>query len=154
MWNSIINAKLNKNGIASAAYVGGKWVIWGCHSADYNQEDKDNINVSETNRMMLYYISNDFQARRGANVDKPMSQNDLLTIIAEEQTRLDALLSIGALTYGTVSLNATQQAKSDVMDGDYSFVFDVTTTPLAKSLTAIVNWTDAGFVTYFENMGI
>lgn len=150
--DDIINQKLNKNGIASAAYVGGKWVIWGCHSADYNQTNKDNINVSETNRLMLYYISNDFQHRRGVNVDKPLSRNDLLMIIAEEQTRLDALLSIGALTYGVVTLNATQQAKSDIMDGDYSFVFDVTTTPLAKSLTAIVSWTDAGFVTYFENV--
>jgi hypothetical protein len=28
----------------------------------------------------------------------------------------------------------------------------VTTTPLAKSLTAIVNWTDEGFVTYFADV--
>ena len=37
-------------------------------------------------------------------------------------------------------------------DCDYSFTFNVTTTPIAKSLTAIVNWTDAGFVTYFESL--
>ena len=36
-----------------------------------------------------------------------------------------------------------------MMQGDYSFVFNVTTTPLAKSLTAIVNWTDDGYVTWF-----
>lgn len=150
--DSIINEKLNKNGIASAAYVGGRWAIWGCHSADYDQENGDQINVAETNRMMLYYISNDFQHRRTPDVDKPMTANDLQTIIAEEQTRIDALLNIGALTHGEVTLNADAQAKSDIMNGDYSFLFDITTTPLAKSLTAIVNWTDEGFVTYFESM--
>lgn len=151
--DSIINEKLNKNGIASAAYVGGRWAIWGCHSADYDQDNGDQINVAETNRMMLYYISNDFQHRRTPDVDKPMTANDLQTIIAEEQTRVDALLNIGALTRGVVMLNADAQAKSDIMNGDYSFLFDITTTPLAKSLTAIVNWTDEGFVTYFESVG-
>lgn len=151
--DSIINEKLNKNGIASAAYVGGRWAIWGCHSADYDQNNGDQINVAETNRMMLYYISNDFQHRRTPDVDKPMTANDLKTIIAEEQTRIDALLNIGALTRGVVSLDASAQARSDIMNGDYSFLFDITTTPLAKSLTAVVNWTDEGFVTYFESVG-
>lgn len=150
--DSTINEKLNKNGIASAAYVGGRWAIWGCHSADYNQDNNDSINVSETNRMMLYYLSNDFQHRRAGNVDKPMTRNDLQSIRAEEQQRLDALLNIGALTYGNVVLNAEATVGSDIMNGDFSFVFDITTTPLARSLTAIVNWTDEGFTTYYENL--
>lgn len=148
----LINNQLNKNGIASAAYVGGRWAVWGCHSADFSQEGGDQINVSETNRMMLYYISNDFQHRRTRNVDKPLTANDIKTIVAEEQTRLDALVKIGALTYGVVHLNAEPDARSDIMNGDYSFTFNVTTTPLAKSLTAIVNWTDEGFVTYFADV--
>ncbi len=150
--DALINEKLNKNGIASAAYVGGRWVIWGCHSADYSLSDGDKLNVSETNRMMLHYISNDFQHRRTRNVDKPLTSNDIKTIVSEEQTRLDALVKIGALTYGEVRLNAEQDASSDIVNGDYSFVFDVTTTPLAKSLTAIVNWTSDGFVTYFTDL--
>lgn len=150
--DALINNLLNKNGIASAAYVGGRWAIWGCHSADYSYENGDQINVSETNRMMLYYISNDFQHRRTRNVDKPLTSNDIKTIVAEEQTRLDALVKIGALTYGEVHLNAEVDARSDIMNGDYSFTFNVTTTPLAKSLTAIVNWTDDGFVTYFADI--
>ena len=151
--DALINEALCKNGIASAAYVGGRWCIWGCHSADYDQETGDQINVSETNRMMLYYISNDFQHRRTLDVDKPLTANDIASIVAEEQTRLDALIKIGALTYGEAHLNADADAKSDIMNGDYSFTFNVTTTPLAKSLTAIVNWTEDGFTTYFENFG-
>lgn len=151
--DSLINEKLNKNGIASAAYVGGRWAIWGCHSADYSQSNADQINVAETNRMMLYYISNDFQYRRMQDVDKPMTYNDLQTIVSEEQARLDALVNIGALTRGVVTLNATAQARSDIMEGNYSFTFDVTTMPLGKSLTAIVNWTNEGLVSYFESAG-
>lgn len=148
--DTIINEKLNKNGIASAAYVGGRWAIWGAHSADYNQTDKNYINVAETNRMMLYYISNDFQDRRFLDVDRPLTPNDLQTIVSEEQTRLDALVNVGALIYGECVQNAELMRMSDIVNGDYSFTFNVTTTPLAKSLTAVVNWTDAGFSTYFQ----
>lgn len=150
--DAIINAKLNKNGIASACYVGGRWAIWGASSADYDQNNGDSINVAETNRMMLYYISNDFQHRRTRDVDRPMTSNDLKTIAAEEQARLDALCKMGALLYGEVFLDASAKARSDIMNGDYAFTFNVTTTPLAKSLTAIVNWTDTGFITYFESL--
>lgn len=147
--DATINKKLNQFGIASAAYVGGRWAIWGSHSADYNQENANEINVAETNRMMLYYICNDFQSRRPQDVDKPMTRNDLQSIVAEEQARLDALVKIGALLYGEVSLTASADTRSDLMNGDYSFEFAVTTTPLAKSLSAVVRWTDEGFETYF-----
>ncbi len=149
--DTLINNKLNKNGIASAAYVGGRWAIWGAHSASYNQNDANQVNVSETNRMMLFYVSNDFQHRRPPNVDKPMTRNDLLTIVAEEQSRLDALRKTGALIYGQAKLDAIEAPSSDIM-GDYAFTFEVTVTPLAKSLTAVVNWTDEGFVTYYDSL--
>ena len=133
--------------------MGGRWALWGAHSAAYNPTDADSINVAETNTMMLFYISNDFQQRRVPDVDRPMTANDLQSIVAEEQSRLDALASIGALIGTPVAaINADEIAQSDVYQGDFSFTFDVTTTPLAKSLTAKVNWTDDGFVTYFENL--
>jgi len=49
-----------------------------------------------------------------------------------------------------VTLSATEDRNSDMMRGDWTFAFEVTTTPLAKSLTALVNWTDEGFITYFN----
>lgn len=149
--DELINEKLNKNGIASAAYVSGRWALWGAHSADYTFADGDSINVAETNRMMLYYVSNDFQHRRMRNVDKPLTVNDIKAIVAEEQARLDALVKIGALTLGEVQLDASADARSDMMMGDFVFSFRVTTTPLAKSLTANVYWTSDGFVTYFSS---
>lgn len=147
--DEMINKKLCQHGIASAAYIGGRWAMWGAHAADYDSENKNEVNVSETTRMMLYYISNDFQHRRHYDVDKPLSANDVSSIVADEQARLDALVKIGALTYGVASLNADEIARSDMLNGDYVFTFNVTTTPLAKSLTAIVNWVDDGYTTYF-----
>lgn len=151
--DQIINEKLCKNGIASAAYTAGRWALWGAHAADYNQDNATQINVAETTRMMLYYLSNDFQHRRSSDVDQPLTPNDIRMIAAEEQTRLDALVAMGALTYGEVKLNASADAKSDALMGDWSFSFSITTTPLAKSLTAKITWTDDGFVTYFESAG-
>lgn len=146
----IINKYLNSKGIASACYNSGAWRIWGCHTADFTPDNMTQINVSEINMMMLFYVSNDFQARRAQDVDKPTTPNDIATIVAEEQTRIDALKSIGALIYGEVRLNASAEAKADILMGDFSFLFDITPTPIARSLKAYVNWTDAGFATYFE----
>lgn len=147
--DELVNRKLCRNGITSAVYMGGRFVMWGAHAADYDAENGDEVNMSETSRMMLYYVSNDFQNRRHTDVDKPLSLNDLESIVADEQTRLDALVKMGALTYGVASMNAEANANSDIMTGDYMFTFNVTTTPLAKSLTAVVNWVDDGYSTYF-----
>lgn len=150
--DDIINRYLNKNGIASAAFIGGRWALWGAHSADYTASNTDYISASETACMMLYYLGNDFQARRQFDVDKPMTRNDLRTIVAEEQARLDALVSIGALLQGRIEFDASENQESDLVNGDFAFSFNITTTPLAKSLTARVKWTDEGFVTYYESL--
>ena len=150
--DDIINRCLNANGINSAAYVGGRWAIWGMFAGSYNQEDATSINVNDTCLMMLYYLTNDFQHRRNVNVDKPMPINTLKSIVAEEQSRVDALLGIGALTYGKVLLDGTKEARADVYQGDFRILFKVTNTPLAKSLTAISNWTPDGFEVYFAAM--
>lgn len=148
--DEVINEYLNKNGIASAAYVAGRWAIWGAHAASYDQTNKDQINVAETNRMMLFYVSNSFQARRPLMVDQPLSRNDIESIAAEEQARLDALVGIGALLYGKVTLDAESDNRSDMINGDWLFDFEVTTTPLAKSLKAKVIWVDNGFEVYYS----
>lgn len=148
--DELINKYLNAYGITSATFAGGRWVLWGASAADYDQDNADAINVGETCRMMLYHISNDFQIRRTRSVDKPMSVNDILSVAAQEQERLDALVSIGALTYAKVVINAKLMEKTDIMNGDWTFDFSITNTPLAKSLTARVTWVDNGFQTYID----
>ena len=147
--DEVINRCLNSNGINSAAYVSGRWAIWGMFAGSYSVPNATSINVNDTALMMLFYLTNDFQHRRNVDIDKPMPINTLKTIVAEEQSRVDNLLGIGALTYGKVRLDASEEARSDFYSGDFRIVFDTTNTPLAKSLTAIANWTPDGYQVYF-----
>lgn len=100
--------------------------------------------------MMLYYLSNDFQARRAVDVDKPMTKNDIESLISDEQSRLDNLVKAGALTFGEVYSSDTLENLTDIMNGDHVFTFNVTTTPIAKSLTIQVNHVLDGYYTYFD----
>lgn len=150
--DTLVNEYLCRNGITSAAFVGGQWVLWGAHAADYNEDTASDLNVSETVRMMLYFVANSFQQRRCVNVDKPLSANDLAAIVAEEQGRLDALVNVGALTYGKAYIAADEIALSDMYKGDYLFSFDITTMPLAKSLTVRVKWVDDGLAVYYQSL--
>lgn len=150
--DEIINRTLNCNGINSAAFVSGKWALWGMFAGSYDQENATSINVFDTCRMMMYYVTNDFQHRRNIDVDKPMPINTLRSIAAEEQARLDALVGIGALTYGQVAIDTTPEALSDIYGGDFRILFNVTNTPLAKSLTGVAVWTKDGFEVYFREI--
>lgn len=150
--DEVINRCLNANGINSAAYVSGRWAIWGAQAGSYNQDDGTSVNVFDTSRMMLFYLTNDFQHRRNIDIDKPMTANKLKTIRAEEQERIDRLLGAGALLYGKAKLDGSKEAKSDIYSGDFRIRFEVTTTPLTKSLTATCVWTDDGYITFFDAM--
>lgn len=144
--DEIINRCLNANGINSATFMGGQWVLWGMQAASYNYETGGAISVFDTARMMLYYLTNDFQYRRNANIDKPVTLNTLKTIASEEQARLDALIGAGALLYGKATVEALRIDGSDIYSGDFRIRFEVTTSPLMKSITGTAVWTDAGFV--------
>ena len=47
-------------------------------------------------------------------------------------------------------MSAERMARSDVFSGDYVMTFEISTTPLAKSLTADVVWTSKGYEAYME----
>ena len=145
--DEMANAMLNAHGITTAVYAAG-WVLWGAHTASYSQGTQDAMNVADTNLSMLQYITNNFQIRRMADVDAPMSVNRMRQIVAEEQDILDGYTSIGALLFGRVRLDAST-SESDIASGDFRFRFDVTTTPLTKSLTAFVGYTPEGLKAFF-----
>ena len=146
-----VNSLLNSNGIVSAIFHGGDWVLWGAHTASYTQDNADRSNVSETNLAMMYYITNDFQVRRAQDIDKPMSKNRLDQIVAEEQALLDKLgpTGVGALLYGEARKIADSNAQSDMANGDFALEWLITQTPNTKSITGTCRYTEAGLATYF-----
>ncbi len=147
-----INNHLDANGITGCLYIGGKWVLWGTHTASYSQETKDSLNVFDTGLQMLQWLSNDFQQRRVENIDKRIEKNKSQQIVAEEQARLDALIAIGALSFGRVYFAGYNKGTSDLIEGDFEFKFEVTTSPLMKSLSASISYTDIGLQTIFEGV--
>lgn len=150
--DALINEQLNQHGIASAAYTGGRWAIWGAHSADYTPDEKNDVNVAETNRMMLYFVLNRFQEDSVQYVDKPMPINTLRSIEARWQKWLDDLVATGMLSYGKCMLNAALISRSDIASGDFTFSFNISTTPLAKSLTVYAALTNDGLEFYINEM--
>lgn len=149
-----LSRHLNANGITTAAYVGGQWVLWGAHMADYDHETPNRQAVADTARMMLIYLCNDFQRRHARDVDQPISRARLSAIAFEEQAALDALVSAGALIYGRAELVMDADAQSDMMLGDFKYRIEITTTPLSRSLTAYVSWTESGLASYFIQEGV
>ena len=144
-----INLYLDRNGICSACYHGGQWVLWGAHTAEYDQDNEDEVNIADTNVMMMFYLGNDFQVRHADVIDKPKTPNDMQALASYEQAKLDALVSNGMLTYGRAYINAKLLGRSDVVRGDHSICFDITPVPLTRSLTLYINRTEDGYEAYY-----
>lgn len=148
---------LNANGITTLAAWGGEYVLWGPHTAafvagdDGNAEsDVDPLAIFDTNMRMQEYILNQFQETWGSSVDAPMDKNMKDTILESEQQKLDALVTKGALIGSpTVEFLESENSTTSLMNGNFKWNILDTPTPPAKSMTAEVAYTDAGFTSYF-----
>lgn len=143
---------LNEKGITTACFWGGRWVLWGPHTAGFTYNgDMDARAIFDVNIRMLMHITNSFQLDHGTEIDSPMTPQDKDTILNFEKQKLDTLSGIGALI-GTpvVEFLETENSESDMMNGDFVWNFAVTNTPPFKSGTARVCYTDEGFAAFFE----
>jgi phage tail sheath protein FI len=153
---------LNAAGITTAVAWGGQYVAWGPHTGAFvADESTGNANASvdpmaifDVNVRVQEYILNSFQQRWGEVVDSPMNRGLAESILNEEQSNLDALVSIGALIGNpVVTFTESENSDSDLINGNFTWSFADTPTPPAKSLTAKVSYTDAGFETFFAEGG-
>ena len=143
---------LNEKGITTACFWGGKWVLWGPHTAAFTYNgDTDGRAIFDVNIRMLMHITNSFQLDHGTEIDSPMTPQDKDTILNYEKQKLDTLTGIGALI-GTPTVEFVESAnpESDMMNGDFVWDFSATPTPPFKSGTARVRYTDEGFAAFFE----
>ena len=145
--------ELNEHGITTLCFWGGKWVLWGPHTAAFSYGgDTDGRAIFDVNIRMLMYITNGFQLRHGTKIDSPMTPQDKDTILNTEKAELDTLTGIGALI-GTPTVEFVESAnpESDMMNGDFVWDFSATPTPPFKSGKARVRYTDEGFAAFFGN---
>ena len=142
---------LNEKGITTACFWGGKWVLWGPHTASFNYGGgTDPRAIFDVNVRMLMHVTNGFQLRHGTKIDAPMTPQDKDTILNIEREQLDTLCGVGALIgTPTVEFIESSNPTSDMMNGDFVWDFSATPTPPFKSGTARVSYTDEGFAAFF-----
>ena len=142
---------LNEKGITTACFWGGRWVLWGPHTAAFiNGGSTDPRAIFDVNVRMLMHITNGFQLRHGTKIDAPLTPQDKDTILNAEREQLDTLCGIGALIGApTVEFIESANPASDMMNGDFVWDFSATPTPPFKSGTARVSYTDEGFSAFF-----
>ena len=148
---------LNEVGITTLVKWGGSWRLWGNHTAAFvagndgnATSDVDPLAIFDTNMRMQEYIINSFEADHGDEVDEPMDRNLKDTILVAEQSKLDSLVAQGALIGSPViTFTESENSISDMINGNFTWNISDTPTPPAKSLTAKVAYTDAGFSSYF-----
>lgn len=145
---------LNEKGITTACFWGGRWVLWGPHTAAFTYNgNMDARAIFDVNIRMLEYVTNRFQMDHGTKIDQPMTPQERDTIKNEEMEKLDTLCGIGALIgTPTVDFVESENPVSDMMNGDFVWDFNVTNTPVNKSNTARVGYTDEGFAAFFETV--
>lgn len=142
---------LNANGISTVVYFGGRWVLWGGHTAAYKFGLVSDSRVTfDNNIRMMMYITNSFQQEWAATIDEPMTIALSDTIKQREQEKADALVAIGALV-GTpvVKFDATQNSADSMVEGNFTWDFSATPTPQFKSGTIRVAYTTDGFSSYY-----
>ena len=142
---------LNEKGITTACFWGGRWVLWGPHTASFIEGGStDPRAIFEVNVRMLMHITNGFQLRHGTRVDAPLTPQDKDTILNVERETLDTLCGVGALI-GTPTVEFLESANpaTNMMNGDFVWDFSATPTPPFKSGTARVSYTDDGFAAFF-----
>lgn len=152
MDEQMANELLLQYGITSCTYHGGRWVLWGSHCASYTPGNVTAMNLCDSTLAMMYYLANDFQVRRAEEIDKIASINRVKQIVSEEQAALDALCAVGALLYGKATFVMNEEAKSDMLTGDFALRWEITQSPSIKSITGTVTHTDAGLATYYEEL--
>ena len=142
---------LNEKGITTAVFWAGQWVLWGPHTAAFQfGGSMDARAIFDVNIRMLMFITNSFQLDHGTRIDSPMNPSLRDTILNIEQTKLDSLVSVGALIGNPiVEFLELENPVSDMMNGDFVWDIAVTNTPPLKSATARVVYTDEGFAAFF-----
>ena len=143
--------ELNADGITTAVFFGGLWVLWGAHTAAYKVGAvADNRVIFDTSIRMMMHITNGFQQEWALTIDQPMTKALADTIRNREQEKLDALAGMGALIgVPVVHFDETANSTEALVEGNFVWDAEGTPTPPWKSGTLRMAYTAAGFNTYF-----
>jgi hypothetical protein len=141
---------LNAEGITTAIYGGGVWRLWGPHMGNYKSgttmkpEDRFDASVR-----MLRWLSNQFQIMYLNDVDGPLTRKTVERILDDSDFWMNGLVKDGKILFGKIYFNQTSNPDSEIVEGNFVFDVQATTTPVGKSLTFNIQYTSAGIATLF-----
>ncbi|RCX20881.1 phage tail sheath protein FI [Anaerobacterium chartisolvens] len=136
---------LNSEGITTVTYRSGTWVLWGPHNGNYKSgAEIDPRDKFDCNIRMMAYLTNSFQQNYMSDVDQPLNRSKVDTILNDAQVWLNGLVGDGKMLYGKIDFNESSNPISSIIEGDFVFDIQTTTTPPGKSLTFRVQYTTQG----------
>lgn len=143
--------ELNAAGITTGVYWGGRWVLWGPHTAAYKYGSiADLRTVFDNTIRMMMYVTNQFQAEHALAIDRPMTRAMADSIKNREQEKADALVALGAfIGKPVVEFREADNSTAELAEGNFVWRFEGTPTPPFKSGTLMVAYSSAGFDSYF-----
>lgn len=141
--------ELNANGITTIIQRGGEMRLWGPHTAAYkfsaDGTKTDLRAVSDSTMRMLHFIINGFVLRNGDAIDKPLSRNEIDTIMVSEQAILDGYQAAGQLVGAPrITYIPSENTAEDIINGEFTFTGVVTPAPIMRAITATIAYTDEG----------
>lgn len=142
---------LNANGITTVVFWGGRYVLWGPHTAAYKHgAANDDRVIFDSSMRMLFHVSNSFQKDWAVAIDQPMTRALADTIKAREQEKMDALAAMGAFVGSpVVEFRESANSSGDILEGNFTWHSQGTPTPPFKSGTLKVAYSPDGFNSYF-----
>lgn len=145
--------QLNEYGISTIIAWGGQIRLWGGHTAGYAfGADNEASSIFDTNVRMLCHIINSFILEWGDEIDQPMTKALQETVLFTEQSKLDGLVAMGALTGNPkCSFLASSNPMSDIVEGNFTWDLSATPTPQFKTARAVVAYSTEGFSAYISD---
>ncbi|MCL2495682.1 MAG: phage tail sheath protein [Oscillospiraceae bacterium] len=140
---------LNQNGIRTVAFTGGRWAMWGPHTAAFVHGDATPLSDTYDNTpRMLYFLANWFQVQYAREIGAPINNNRVDAIINEVRAYLDGLRTLGALLYADIEFEPIQVAGDLVTEGRFSFFSTATPTPPVRAYVLTLAYNEGGLSAY------
>lgn len=146
--------QLNEYGVSTLIAWGGTVRLWGGHTAGYafGKDGLEMTSVFDTNVRMLAYVVNSFILEHGDEIDQPMTLALKDSILFTEQSKLDGLVAMGALTGSPkAAFLPSSNPSGDIAEGSFTWDLSATPTPQFKSARAVVAYSTEGLSAYISD---
>jgi len=145
--------ELNAEGITTAAYIGGRWVLWGDSNANYSYTGEENIlpeDMFDCTISMQHYLKNTFQKTFMPDVDRPFNKRAIERILDRAQIWLNGLVSGGYLLGAEIAFRDAENSTADMAAGRFVFKTLYTSVPAGRYCEFDIEYTADGLDTLLE----